>query len=592
MSEKETLLRIEDLSVRYRARGADGQAAVDGVSLTVGRGEFVSIVGESGSGKSTTIHAALHLLPASARVEATALALNGHDTASWNDRKLARLRGPFVGFVPQDPGTSLNPVKRVGTQVLEALRLHRRVESGPGRELAVAKLATAGLREPERVYRQYPHELSGGMKQRVLIAIALANDPALLVADEPTSALDVTVQKVILDHLAHLRDTLGLGVLLVTHDLGVAAERSDRLIVMQHGRIVEEGPAGRILADPRHDYTRRLVAAAPTQHSTRLTSTEPRLEPRGPSAGGPASVPAGSASSTGTGSSAVRARSAPTAISSSPGRATPVPKATRPLLEVRELTKTFAHSGVRAVDNVSLAVRAGTTHALVGESGAGKSTVARIAAGFTSLDSGQVWFDGARIDGLSRGKLRPIRREIQFVYQNPYSSLDPKFTVEQIIAEPLVALGLLPRGPRRRDRVRELLDEVALSREHLARKPAELSGGQRQRVAVARALAAGPRVLVLDEAVSALDVSVQAQILRLLVDLQHQQGLTYLFITHDLGVVRLVADEVTVMRAGAVVESGSVTGVFENPTQDYTRRLLDAVPVGTGTPVAVAAVVA
>ncbi|MFD6105554.1 dipeptide ABC transporter ATP-binding protein [Nocardia salmonicida] len=593
MSEKETLLRIEDLSVRYRARGADGQAAVDGVSLTVGRGEFVSIVGESGSGKSTTIHAALHLLPASARVEATALALNGHDTASWNDRKLARLRGPFVGFVPQDPGTSLNPVKRVGAQVLEALRLHRRVESGPGRELAVAKLATAGLREPERVYRQYPHELSGGMKQRVLIAIALANDPALLVADEPTSALDVTVQKVILDHLVHLRDTLGLGVLLVTHDLGVAAERSDRLIVMQHGRIVEEGPAARILADPRHDYTRRLVAAAPTRHSTRLTSSEPRLEAGGQySVAGAAPVPAIPASSTGTGSSAVRARSAPTAISSSPGRATPVPKATGPLLEVRGLTKTFAHGGVRAVDNVSLAVRAGTTHALVGESGAGKSTVARIAAGFTALDSGQVWFDGARIDGLSRAKLRPIRREVQFVYQNPYSSLDPKFTVEQIIAEPLVALGLLPRGPRRRDRVRELLDEVALSREHLARKPAELSGGQRQRVAVARALAAGPRVLVLDEAVSALDVSVQAQILRLLVDLQHQQGLTYLFITHDLGVVRLVADEVTVMRAGAVVESGSVTSVFENPTQDYTRRLLDAVPVGAGTSVAVDAVVA
>ncbi|TCJ95601.1 dipeptide ABC transporter ATP-binding protein [Nocardia alba] len=591
MSEKHTLLRVEDLTVRYRTRGADGRAAVDGVSLTVGRGEFVSIVGESGSGKSTTIHAALRLLPPSARVEATALELNGHDTARWKDRELARLRGPFVGFVPQDPGTSLNPVKRVGAQVLEALRLHRRVESGPGRELAVAKLATAGLRDPQRVYRQYPHELSGGMKQRVLIAIALANDPALLVADEPTSALDVTVQKVILDHLAHLRDTLGLGVLLVTHDLGVAAERSDRLIVMQHGRIVEEGPAARIVTDPRHDYTRRLVAAAPTRHSTRLTSTGTRLESGGRPSPGATPKP-GSASSTGTGSSTGRVLTPPTVIGSSPERATPAPKATRALLEVRELTKTFAHGGVRAVDRVSLAVRAGTTHALVGESGAGKSTVARIAAGFTAPDSGQVWFDGARIDGLSRGKLRPIRREIQFVYQNPYSSLDPKFTVAQIIAEPLVALGLLPRGPRRHERVRELLDDVALSREHLARRPAELSGGQRQRVAVARALAAGPRVLVLDEAVSALDVSVQAQILRLLVDLQHQQGLTYLFITHDLGVVRLVADEVTVMRAGAVVESGSVTDVFEQPTQDYTRRLLDAVPAGEPDRAAVAAVVA
>ncbi|MFC6012052.1 dipeptide ABC transporter ATP-binding protein [Nocardia lasii] len=638
MSEKDTLLRVDDLSVRYRASRT---AAVDGVSLSVDRGEFVSIVGESGSGKSTTIHAALHLLPASARVEATALELNGHDTASWSDRKLARLRGPFVGFVPQDPGTSLNPVKRVGTQVLEALRLHRRVESGPGRALAVEKLATAGLRDPERVYRQYPHELSGGMKQRVLIAIALANDPALLVADEPTSALDVTVQKVILDHLAHLRETLGLGVLLVTHDLGVAAERSDRLIVMQHGRIVEEGPATRILTDPHHDYTRRLVAAAPTRHSTRLTGTEPGggtgttsprsgTEPRYESGAGSTARPgttslrsdtdprhesgAGATTRAGTirrsdtaprqgtteptpdiGSSArpgADATSAPISIGTASARAKPVPTAGTALLEVRDLAKTFAHGGVRAVDKVSLAVRAGTTHALVGESGAGKSTVARIAAGFASADSGEVWFDGARIDGLSRGKLRPIRRGIQFVYQNPYSSLDPKFTVEQIIAEPLVALGLLPRGPRRRERVLELLDEVALSREHLARKATELSGGQRQRVAIARALAAGPRMLILDEAVSALDVSVQAQILRLLVDLQHQQGLTYLFITHDLGVVRLVADEVTVMRAGAVVESGSVSTVFENPTQDYTRQLLDAVPVGADRATPVAAVVA
>ncbi|MFD5177936.1 dipeptide ABC transporter ATP-binding protein [Nocardia sp. NPDC058379] len=538
MSEQHPLLRIENLSVRYRTRGTDGgHAAVEGVSLTVRRGEFVSIVGESGSGKSTTIHAALHLLPATARVTASALALDGHDIAGWTDRRLARLRGPFVGFVPQDPGTSLNPVKRVGVQVLEALRLHRRVDSGTGRELAVAKLAAAGLRDPDRVYRQYPHELSGGMKQRVLIAIALANDPALLVADEPTSALDVTVQKVILDHLAHLRDTLGLGVLLVTHDLGVAAERSDRLIVMQHGRVVEEGRARSVLNDPRQEYTRELVAAAPSRDSRRLT---------------------------GTGSAATVA---PTA-----------------LLRLRGLRKTFPRGVVRAVDDVSLTVRAGTTHALVGESGAGKSTVARIAAGFAAPDAGEVWFDGDRIDGLSRARLRPIRREIQFVHQNPYSSLDPKFTVAEIVGEPLAALRLLPRGPQRQARVRALLDEVALSREQLRRRPAELSGGQRQRVAIARALAAGPRLLVLDEAVSALDVSVQAQILRLLADLQHEQGLTYLFITHDLGVVRLIADEVTVLRAGAVVESGPVTQVFDAPSRDYTRRLLDAVPAGTPEP--------
>jgi peptide/nickel transport system ATP-binding protein len=538
MDTGEALLRIEDLSVRYRPRGGEaGHNAVEGVSLAVRRGEFVSIVGESGSGKSTTIHAALHLLPASAQVRAGALELNGQDTSSWNDRRLARLRGPFVGFVPQDPGTSLNPVKRVGSQVLEALRLHRRIESGPARELALAKLELAGLREPERVYGQYPHELSGGMKQRVLIAIALANDPALLVADEPTSALDVTVQKVILDHLAELRSTLGLGILLVTHDLGVAAERSDRLIVMQHGRIVEEGGAASILAKPREEHTRRLVAAAPSRHSARLAPS----------------------------------RSARENVA-----ATTVPGAA--LLRLRGLSKTFESSGVRAVDDVSINVVAGTTHAIVGESGAGKSTVARITVGLTTPDSGEVWFDGKRVSGLSRRQLRPVRREIQFVYQNPYSSLDPKFGVEQLIAEPLVSFGLLSGREQRRKRVAELLDAVALERGYLDRKPAELSGGQRQRVAIARALAAGPRVLVLDEAVSALDVSVQAQILQLLVDLQHEQGLTYLFITHDLGVVRMVADDVTVMRAGKVVESGPVVQVFAAPADEYTRRLLSAVP--------------
>ncbi|WP_419197990.1 dipeptide ABC transporter ATP-binding protein [Nocardia vinacea] len=534
MSTDAALLRIEDLSVRYRSRrGEAGQRAVEGVSLAVGRGEFVSIVGESGSGKSTTVHAALHLLPASARVRAGALELNGQDTSSWSDRRLARLRGPFVGFVPQDPGTSLNPVKRVGLQVLEALRLHRRIESGPARELALAKLELAGLPEPGRVYRQYPHELSGGMKQRVLIAIALANDPALLVADEPTSALDVTVQKVILDHLAQLRSTLGLGVLLVTHDLGVAAQRSDRLIVMQHGRIVEEGSAAAILADSRAEYTRRLVAAAPSSYSARLRPA---------------------------------ARETLSAATESGD----------PLLRLRGLSKSFGTNA--AVDDVSIEVAAGSTHAIVGESGAGKSTVARIAVGLTAPDTGEVWFDGKRVSGLSRRQLRPVRREIQFVYQNPYSSLDPKFDVEEIISEPLVAFGLLSGREQRRNRVAELLDAVALERGYRHRKPAELSGGQRQRVAIARALAARPRVLVLDEAVSALDVSVQAQILQLLVDLQHDQGLSYLFITHDLGVVRLIADDVTVMHAGKVVENGPVAAVFAEPAAEYTRRLLSAVP--------------
>ncbi|WP_019926098.1 ABC transporter ATP-binding protein [Nocardia sp. BMG111209] len=527
MTTTAPLLRIRDLTVHYRDSPAP---AVAGVSLEVAAGEFVSIVGESGSGKSTTVHAALRLLPASARVRSAALELGGRDVSGWSDRRLARVRGPVVGFVPQDPGTSLNPVKPVGRQVLEALRLHRRPDAA--RELAIEKLAAAGLPDPDRVYRQYPHELSGGMKQRVLIAIALANDPVLLVADEPTSALDVTVQKRILDRLSGLRESLGLGVLFVTHDLGVAAERSDRLLVMRRGRIVEEGGATAVLTAPRHPYTARLVAAAPAAHTGRLRPSPGIAQP---------------------------------ATGSEPA----------PLLRLTGLIKSFA--GVRAVDEVSLAVRTGTTHAVVGESGAGKSTVARLVAGLARPDAGAVWLAGDRVDGPGR-RPRPLRRQIQHVYQNPYTSLDPRFDVAGIIGEPLQAFGLIRDRSERQRRVAELLDAVALDRTHLRRRPAELSGGQRQRVAIARALAAGPRLLVLDEAVSALDVSVQAQILQLLVDLQAEHGLTYLFITHDLGVVRLIADDVTVMRAGRVVENGSVATVFDAPAAEYTRTLLAAVP--------------
>ncbi|MFC8047585.1 dipeptide ABC transporter ATP-binding protein [Nocardia sp. NPDC057353] len=548
--ENQPLLRVADLAVEYATPGRGAPVrAVSGVSLTVRPGEFVSVVGESGSGKSTTVHAALRLLPGNATVRARTLELGGQEISGWGDRRLSALRGPFAGFVPQDPGTSLNPVKRVGVQVAEAIRLHRRVSAAEARRIALAKLELAGLREPEQVYPRYQHELSGGMKQRVLIAIALANDPKLLVADEPTSALDVTVQKRILDHLAALRTELGLGVLLVTHDLGVAAERSDRLIVMQRGRVVEEGPVRDILAAPREEYTRALIAAAPAAHRGRLE-------------------PAGEAE-------------APVNIRK--------PQPT-PLLAARELTK--AYGGVRAADGVALSVRAGSTHALVGESGAGKSTVARIVVGHGTADSGTLLFDGAPVPitgraGRARRRPRDLRREIQFVHQNPFGSLDPGYTVERIISEPLQAFGIEKNRRRRRDRAAELLDAVALAPEHLHRRPAELSGGQRQRVALARALAAGPKLLVLDEAVSALDVSVQAQILRLLVELQAAQGLTYLFITHDLGVVRLIADDVSVMRAGRVVESGAVARVFEHPEQEYTRTLLAAVPGEYAVPVAV-----
>lgn len=533
------LLQIEDLRVAYTGRRT--KQAVRGLDLTVHQGEFVAVVGESGSGKSTTVHAALRLLPSSAKIESGRVLFGGLDTTEWRDKRLAQLRGPFVGFVPQDPGTSLNPVKRVGVQVLEAIRLHRRIESAQARELVLEKLRLAGLKDVARVYGQYPHELSGGMKQRVLIAVALASDPKLLIADEPTSALDVTVQKVILDHLAHLRDTLGLGILLVTHDLGVAADRADRVVVMKDGAIVEHGRTSTVLDAPKDAYTARLFGAAPSFRTAQLEPTRP---------------------------------------------ATPVDHSAV-VLDISKITKTFAAgkaAAFTAVDDASLTVRAGTTHAIVGESGAGKSTLARIAVGLATPDSGTVTFHGRDVDGVLSGlrhrALRPYRREIQLVYQNPFSSLDPKFTVEQIVAEPLIAFKTVKDKGERRERVEQLLTQVALDASYLHRKPVELSGGQRQRIAIARALAAGPRLLVLDEAVSALDVSVQAQILQLLVDLQAELGLAYLFITHDLSVVRLVADDVTVMRSGRVVEGGPVADVFSAPVDAYTRALLDAVPGG------------
>ncbi|MFE7225091.1 dipeptide ABC transporter ATP-binding protein [Nocardioides sp. NPDC057577] len=533
------LLRIDDLAIDYRT-GRGWTPAVRGISLEVRPGELVSLVGESGSGKTTLVQGALGLLPPSARIGRGTIAYSGVDVTGWPDKRMRLVRGNHVGFIPQDPNTSLNPVKRIGHQVIEAVRFNAqdgRRDSAAHREAALESLRAAGLADAERVFDQYPHELSGGMKQRALIAIALAGKPSIIVADEPTSALDVTVQKRILDHLAGLREELDLGVLLVTHDLGVALDRSDRIAVMQEGRLVEEGDVAQVLTSASDPYTRRLLEAAPSRHEGRLR---------------PSSV----AEST----------------------------AGEPALVAEGLTKTYrlrgrgTRSELRALDDARLLVRRGTTHAIVGESGAGKSTLAGILVGFTSPDGGTVHVDGTELTALGRREWRGVRRDLQFVFQNPFTSLDPRFTVSRLIAEPLRAFGLARTRAERAERVSELLAAVALDDSYAQRLPGQLSGGQRQRVAIARALALEPKVIVLDEAVSALDVSVQAQILQLLVDLQAELGLTYVFVTHDLGVVRLVADDVTVMRAGAVVESGPVEEIFANPSDDYTRSLIEAIP--------------
>ncbi|MEU1206346.1 ABC transporter ATP-binding protein [Nocardia sp. NPDC005825] len=522
------LLNIEGLQVEYRGRGG-ATPAVRGVSLQVRRGETLALVGESGSGKSTLAHAVIGLLQGGVITDGEII-FDGERIDRASPRALQRIRGARIGLVPQDPGTSLNPVLRIGRQVAEVLRIHGRADRRTADLEAVEILEQAGLDRPELRARQYPQDLSGGQRQRVLIGIALACGPELVIADEPTSALDVTVQRRILDLLAARTAESGTAVLLITHDLAVAAERADRIAVMRDGLIVETGTAAEVLGNPQHEYTRRLIAAVPS-----LGADQP---------------------------------------------ARPVREHGTPLLAATGLRKSFRVTRdftVDAVNDVSLAVHRGETLAVVGESGSGKSTTARIIARLTAPDAGTVTFDGQDVTALRGSDLRALRRRVQVVYQNPYVSLNPKLTVGRIVAEPLQAFGIGDRRGRRAA-VAELLDQVALPAAFLDRRPAELSGGQRQRVAIARALAPRPELLVLDEPVSALDVSVQAQILDLLERLQAELDLAYLFISHDLAVVRRLADRVAVMRQGGVVETGATAEVFDRPRHAYTRELLAAVP--------------
>jgi peptide/nickel transport system ATP-binding protein len=535
MPDEVPLLSVTGLEVRF---GDD--PALRGVDLEVRAGQTVAIVGESGSGKSTTAAAILGLLPPGGRITAGRIEFDGVDLTAANRRQLRAIRGSGIGYVPQDPMTNLNPVWRIGFQVREALRANQINRQ------AMELLADAGLPEPGLRARQYPHQLSGGMCQRALIAIGLAGRPRLLIADEPTSALDVTVQRRVLDHLQQLADELGTAVLLITHDLALAAERAERLIVMNQGQVVETGAAESLLHDPQHPYTRRLAAAAP---SLRAAPTARRV-PREDSA------------------DVIVARGLTKIYRSSQG----VP---------------WRKSKVHAVDDVSFRLRRATTLAVAGESGSGKSTLARMVLGLLQPSSGTVLFDGQEVSNaasLSRRETLAFRRKIQPVFQNPYGSLDPMYSVAQIIEEPLRIHRIGDRR-QRQETVRELAEQVALPSSLLNRRPRELSGGQRQRVAIARALALRPEVVVCDEAVSALDVVVQSQILELLAELQAALGLTYLFISHDLAVIRQIADEVMVMQAGRVVEHAATADVFTRPQHEYTRQLLAAVPgAGAGYP--------
>ncbi len=532
-TEAGPLVSVRGLSVAY-----DRRTVVDDVSFDLPRWGSLALIGESGSGKSTIARAILRLLPDTGRATGE-IRFGGDNLLALSERRFRSLRGRRLGFVPQDPGNSLNPVRTIGSQAREAARLVDGLDRAAADELILDTFARVGLDDPRRAYESYPHQLSGGMLQRVLIGLAALPGPDLLIADEPTSALDVTIQKRILDLLSELRETLGIGLLLITHDLAIAAERADLLVVLRGGRVQETGDTRSVFGAPTSEYARKLHADVPSLNPDRYAGSR------------------------------------------AAGLVRLTDPATEPRIDVRSVTKSFTVDGSRltAVDNVSFSVPTGTTHALVGESGSGKTTTIRLLLGLEQPDSGEIVVAGERLDGRSHRSLRTARRNLALVYQNPYTSLDPTWRVDRLICEPLDRYRV-GTPAERTAQVARALEAVGLDDTYARRRPARLSGGQRQRVAIARALVLRPGVIVLDEPTSALDVSVQADIVGVLLRLQAELGLTYVFVSHDLALVRQLAHSVTVMRRGRVVESGPVDDVLEDPAEDYTRTLVESVPAG------------
>jgi peptide/nickel transport system ATP-binding protein len=555
------LLEIRDLQVGFTTqRGL--VPAVRGVNFSLEAGKTIAIVGESGSGKSTTAQAIIDLLPGTGKVSGGQILFEGRDLTTLSGKEMADVRGRLIGYVPQDPMSNLNPVWNIGFQVEEAIKANGIAQGKEARKRTIEVLEEAGLKGAETRLKQFPHQFSGGMRQRVLIGIGLSSRPKLIIADEPTSALDVTVQRTILDHLETLTRDYGTSVLFITHDLGLAVERAEQLVVMYKGKVVESGNSREILANPLHPYTQRLVAAAPSLASRRIQSAKVTHDVTGiATAGGHDDELIAKAEER----EGAAAASADLVV---------VDRVSK-LYKIRQ--GGFRSTELTAVDDVSFSIPRGTTTAIVGESGSGKSTMAKLMLRLEDMTSGSITFDGKDVAQLKGEELLKFRRRVQPVFQDPYGSLDPLYSVGRSIEEPLVTHRVGDKASRRA-RVAELLDQVSLPASTINRYPNELSGGQRQRIAVARALALKPDMMVLDEAVSALDVLVQGQVLELLTDLQAELGLTYLFITHDLAVVRLVADHVAVMQNGRIVESAPTDDVFANPREEYTRRLLEAIP--------------
>lgn len=545
-----SLLIVNGLSTEIRGRG-ESNLVVRDISFQVERGETLALVGESGSGKSMTALSIARLLPPAAQVSAGEIKLSGRDLMQISEREMRDVRGSKIAMIFQEPMNSLNPVLTIGDQIAECVRRHQSVTRSAARQQSIELLAAVGLPAPQRNIDEYPHQLSGGMRQRVMIAIALAAQPDLLIADEPTTALDVTIQAQVLDLLKDLQSQFNMGLLFITHDLAVVKQTVDRIAVMHQGELVEHGTNEAFFASPKHAYSRALLAAIPTAQKRLQRDLEQDAK-------------------------RVSAVAQPEAED-----------AAGPILSVRNLQVHFPIRGgvfrravdyVRAVDDVSFDLHAGKTLALVGESGCGKTTVGKAILQLLKSNQGSVQFQQRDLQTLGNEDLRKIRQDLQIVFQDPYSSLNPRMLVGDILEEGMTALAVLKTTQDRKRKIKLLLDQVGLPADSVLRYPHEFSGGQRQRISIARALAVEPKLIVCDEPTSALDVSVQAQVLNLLIDLQEELGMSYLFITHDMAVVSYLADEVAVMHQGQIVEQGPTEQILLQPQHHYTQKLLAAVP--------------
>ncbi len=571
-----SLLDVKNLKTYFHTR-AGTTRAVDDVSFSIDKKEIVGVVGESGSGKSVTCHTMLGLLPQPpAKVEGGSVTFDGQELIGLPPPLLRAIRGKRISMVFQDPMSCLNPYLRIIDQVAEPILIHEKVSREQAESRAIEMMKKVGIRDAEQRARSYPHEFSGGMRQRVMIAMSLATNPDLLLADEPTTALDVTVQARILKILRDLRDDLGIAVLFVTHDLGVVADVADRVVVMYRGKIVEQGKVREIFQNPSHPYVKGLLACRPTLDTKYriLPTVDDFLNTEESEAGPILSERPDAAQRLAT-------------LEKEPSSDKRDEVSPELLLKVKGISVHFNSGGgflgkpretVKAVNEVDLDVPKGRTLGLVGESGCGKTTLGRAILRLQQPTAGSVQYDGTELIGLTQSDMLEYRKRMQIIFQDPYASLNPRQTIEQTLIEPLLVHKIGSNRVERRDRVVSLLEEVGLGSEFLLRYPHEFSGGQRQRISVARALAVEPEFVVCDECVSAMDVSVQAQVLNLLRQLQDKRKLTYLFISHDLSVVKFMSDEIAVMRQGRIEEFGSADEVYENPQSEYTKELLEAVP--------------